>query len=148
LLATLQECEPGNGSVVADAVMLLVSPAEWGRQLGVIALDRLDSSTVQEDRFATWFLAAANADCGRALDAVERRLSALSTEAQQNVVCQICAALVSRGRGPKVEERLAGADYLRPQSLRRLIPFVYRYVRPEDDIDRVGQGVFHPSERD
>jgi len=43
---------------------------------------------------------------------------------------------------------LPNATYLTATFLRRFVPLVYRYVRPNDDIDRGGKGFYTPEARD
>ena len=83
-----------------------------------------------------------NAD--QAITAIEERLRDRPTASEVAIV--ICEMLESdiRPRLPFVGR----PDYLRPASLVRLIPLIYRYVRPEDDIDRSGGGPYSPTARD
>jgi len=63
-----------------------------------------------------------------------------------DLMIEICSGLGTRGlsRYPLIEN----PDYLRPTCLKMLIPLVYQQVRVEDDIDRVGGGVYSPTSRD
>jgi hypothetical protein len=113
-------------------------------ELGEIAAGRCRTLPLDSDAFAVWSALCLQVNADQAITIIEERLQDCPTA--DDVVLRICEMLESeiRPRLPFVGH----PDYLRPSSLVRLIPFIYRHIRPEDDIDRSGGGPYSATARD
>ena len=83
-------------------------------------------------------------DAQSALRVLQSELSECANANQ--VMVRLCSSLSGR-----YEERLPispDPNYLSPAAMRTFTPLVYRYVRPADDIERAGTGVYSPEDRD
>lgn len=134
---------PGNSLVLHDSLRLAVRHAKdvrsWlvPRCLQVLEGKALDESTWPW-LYAIWLL-----DAGKALAHFEARLEGMEPH-ERDATCQtLCAGLhddFRRGLS------CPAPDFERPEFLKRLVPLVYRHIRPEEDINH--DGVFSPGERD
>lgn len=113
-------------------------------ELGEIAACRCHALPLDSDAFAMWSAVCLQVNSDRAITIIEERLRDCLTA--DDVVLRICEMLENDicPRLPFV----GNPDYLRPSSLVRLIPLIYRHVRPEDDIDRTGGGPYSATTRD
>ncbi len=113
-------------------------------ELGEIAAGRCRTLSRDSGAFAMWSAVCLQVNADQVITVIEERLRDCPTA--DAVALGICEMLESdiRPRLPFVGH----PDYLRPASLVRLIPLIYRYVRPEDDIDRSGGGPYSATARD
>lgn len=133
---------PGIRECAMSLVVKTTTPPDT--ELGEIAAGRCGALPIESDAFAMWSAVCLQLNADQAITIIEERLCDCPTA--DDVVLRICEMLESeiRPRLPFVGK----PDYLRPVSLVRLIPLIYRYVRPEDDIDRTGGGPYSATARD
>ncbi|MDR5806671.1 hypothetical protein [Caballeronia sp. LZ001] len=111
--------------------------------LAALAAKKATNATLQ-DQSPRWFALWADTDSATAVPALERHLEALATT-DASIFAQlfIVALLGDRhGTGTRV-----GA-YRNASDLKRLYVLMHRYIRTDEDIDRIGKGVYSPTLRD
>jgi len=116
-----------------------VAPAD----LGALAAKKATNAKL-EDQLPRWFALWADTSPAAAVPALERHLEALFP-ADASIFAQlfIVALLGDRhGTGTRV-----GA-YRNAGDLKRLYVLMHRCIRTDDDIDRIGKGVYSPTLRD
>jgi hypothetical protein len=91
-----------------------------------------------------WLALWLQLDAGAAIEFIQAR--ATDEVDRGKVLERLCGALGGKRVGPL--PLVPSPDYLNPKHLRRLIPLIYRYVCPKDDIDRLGRGAYTPTVRD
>ncbi len=113
-------------------------------ELGEIAAGRSRVLPLDSEGFVMWAAVCLLVNADQAISIIEERLREYS--GADDVVLRLTEMLESDVR-PRLPFT-GHPDYLKPASLVRLIPFIYRHVRPEDDIDRTHEGPFTPTARD
>jgi hypothetical protein len=111
--------------------------------LAALAAKKATNATLEDQR-PRWFALWADTDSATAVPALERHLEALATT-NASIFAQlfIVALLGDRhGTGTRV-----GA-YRNASDLKRLYVLMHRYIRTDEDIDRIGKGVYSPTLRD
>jgi hypothetical protein len=111
--------------------------------LGALAEKKATDATLEEQR-PRWFAVWADTNPATAAPALERHLEALApADASTFAQLFIVALLGDRhGTGTRV-----GA-YRNAGDLKRLYVLMHRYIRIDEDIDRIGKGVYSPTLRD
>lgn len=141
----LRAGDPAHPAIRDCAVSLVVKTATLpDDELATMAAARCRDLPVDSDAFSTWSAVCLQVNADQAITIIEERLR--DCPEADAVVLGICEMLQGeiRPRLPFVGH----PDYHKPSSLMRLIPLVYRHVRPEDDIDRAGGGAYTPTARD
>ena len=144
VLACLSAGDPTNRRVLDDALSLLLKTVEMpATGLGGTALARCRSVNVDSDAFAIWAAVGLGLEADATLAVLEDRLA--DSALADRVWLEVCGVLGGdlRTRVPTV----ATPDFCRATSMRRMIPLVFRHLRPEDDINR-GRGVYTPTAPD
>jgi len=145
VINSLRAGDPAHPGIRDCAMSLVVKTTTLpDAELGEIAAGRCRTLPLDSDAFAMWSALCLQVNADQAITIIEERLRDCPTA--DDVVLRICEMLESeiRPRLPFVGH----PDYLRPSSLVRLIPFIYRHIRPEDDIDRSGGGPYSATARD
>ena len=111
--------------------------------LAALAAKKATNATLEDQR-PRWFALWADTDSATAVPALERHLEALATT-DASIFAQlfIVALLGDRhGTGTRV------GGYRNASDLKRLYVLMHRYIRIDEDIDRIGKGVYSPTLRD
>jgi len=144
LLAALEKCDPQHCDVLQDALaVLLYLPAPPRTLLAGLAAHRAPMCRLDEYSHTLWLSIWLQTDSAAALDYAEMRLSS-APNSEDCVVATCCALKGGHVSAPLLPE----PSYLAPPFLRRFIPFVFRHVRPADDIVRSAGVAFSPASRD
>lgn len=137
--------DPEHPGILDSALSLVVKTTTLpDAELGEIAARRSCVLPLDSEAFVMWAAVCLLVNADQAISIIEKRLRDYS--GADDFVLRLSEVLGSdvRPRLPFVVQ----PDYLRPATLVRLIPFVYRHVRPEDDIDRAHKGPYTPTARD
>jgi len=145
IINNLREGDPVHPAIRDCAVSLVVKTATLpDDELGLIASARCRTLHVDSEAFSMWSAVCLQVNAAQAIAIIEERLRDFRTA--DAVVLGICEMLEGeiRPRLPFVGH----PDYLKPSALVRLIPLVYRHIRPGDDIDRSRGGPYTATPRD
>lgn len=145
VIDSLRVGDPAHPGIRASAVSLVVKTTTLpDAKLREIAAGRSRALPLDSEGFVMWAAVCLLVNADQAISILEERLRDYA--GADNVVLRLSEMLESdvRPRLPFVGH----PDYLRPASLVRLIPFIYRHVRPEDDIDRAHKGPYTATARD
>lgn len=145
LIAQLRSGDPLNDSILETTLTLLLrQPDSPILILSEMAADRAQKYQPANYKFILWLAVWLQLDAEPALKFMQEILPK-TVDANQMMV-RLCSVFHydSRLRLPTVPS----PNYTAPIHLRTFIPLVYRYVRPADDIDRVGTGGYSPTPRD
>jgi len=145
VIDNLRAGDPVHPGIRDCAVSLAVKTATLPEdELGMIAAGRCRDLPFDSDAFFMWAAVCLQVNADQAITIIEERLRDCPTA--DAVVLGICGML-----GDEMDSRLpfvGHPDYHKPSALVRLIPLVYRHIRPEDDINRIDDGPYTPTTRD
>ena len=145
VLARLRDGDPPNISILESGLTVLATCyGEAFPELAQLAAERLKVLPLDSRRFVLWLAMWIQLDAGAAIRCLQR--SERDDLGRAKVIEQLCSAL--GGRRIRRHPLVPDPDYLAPNHLRRLIPLVYLHVRPNEDLDRLGKGVYSPTSRD
>ena len=149
LLTQLQMQDPQHPEILKYAVLILLkSPTLPRRELEVLAAQRVVNYPQTSPFFITWMLLWLQLEAMGSITYLSQCLNGLPSTEADNLMLRICDAL----HGDRLNRtlHLQKPDYLQPQAIRILVPLVYKHIRPNEDIRRVGSGVFvyHHTELD
>lgn len=145
IMARLNQEEPRNSRILQYALTILLDPPPVNRrELAALAETRSESVPVCAPTFPQWMTLWLQVDAPRALESLERRLA--STRDPVRLMVRICAGF--GGRSGDSQALISNPSWITPVAMRRFVPLVYRYVRREEDINRVGGGAYTPEARD
>jgi hypothetical protein len=145
LLELLRSGDPPNYSILRYGLTILLNQKEPAiSELKAIAGKRVRDYAPNEAGFILWLAVWLQIDAQPALIFLQKTLKTVAQP--DHVMLRVCSALSGeyRDRSPVVPN----PDYLRTDALRTFIPVVYSHIRPADDIERAGGGVYTPGERD
>jgi hypothetical protein len=111
--------------------------------LGALAANKATNATLKDQR-PRWFSLWADTNPAAAVPALERHLEALSPADASAFAQLFIVALLGDRHGTGTR---AGA-YRNAGDLKRLYVLMHRYIRTDEDIDRIGKGVYSPKLRD
>ncbi len=143
ILTALTTAAPPNLAVLSDSIDILIRQGELAALAGLasryapIAATAADSARLKL-WLATWF----QVDAEPALAFLEADLAARSAHADATVIGLAAALNPHHPFGA----RPATASYRQPRILRRLIPHLFRHIRPAEDVHH--EGAYNPSCRD
>jgi hypothetical protein len=144
LRALLMGPPPASKLVLHEALhLVLVENPGVRALLALRAAAQLDGVDSIGESDWPWLICLFLTDADQALNIVERIFSTLDASRRDEMAIALCANLSGDSRGGL---SCVVPDFERPAFLRRLIPWVYRYVRPTEDA--VHDGVFSPDSRD
>lgn len=144
LRVLLEDGMPANTKVLSDALRIVLQGEDGhGREwLSGLARGHLSESTSTDVAAWTWLTVLMQFDADAAFATVEAWQRRANSDAS-GIAATLCAALANRRDGGLGIDQ---PDYQRPVFLLRFIPWVYEYVRPEED--PVHEGVYSPGPRD
>jgi hypothetical protein len=145
VIDSLRASDPAHPGIRDSAVSLVVKTTTLpDAELGEIAAGRSRALPLDSEGLVMWAAVCLLVNADQATAIIEERLRDYA--GADDVVLRLSEMLESdvRPRLPFVGR----PDYLRPASLARLIPFIYRHVRPVDDIDRRHEGPYTATARD
>lgn len=143
LVAAIASSEPPMTEALRDTLAVVVGQGGIDDQaFDALARTRCEEAVEEPRRFGIWWCFWLGKNPELALEFVTGKLAELERDSAYQVVLEVCHQLElrSESRGPEPPVRLA------PALLGRLIPIVYEYVKPGDDIEH--EGVFCPGSRD
>lgn len=94
---------------------------------------------------ARWYAVWVAVEPSNAIDNLEKKLSSFDDEKQEQFAMLFLTSLLGGRRTRISHER---NDFKQPIYLKRLYLLMHRHIRLEDDINRVGGGVYSPTLRD
>ncbi len=93
---------------------------------------------------ACWYASWVGVDPSRAVPALESYLVSVdSRKAESETIAFLTCLFGERG-----DQHYLREGFISPETLKRLIVIAFKYVKPEDDIDRSGGGIYSPQLRD
>jgi hypothetical protein len=138
VMKLLEVNDPPNITILRAALALLLrQPDSSHTVLEELAPTRLARYPVESAQFVLWLVVWLQFDARHAIEYLEVALSGHTLFDQ--VILNLCNVL----KGDDIERAplIANPDYLRPKSLQKFIPLVYRHVRPNED-EPIQTGVF------
>ena len=145
VIDSLRARDPAHPTIRDCALSLVVKTAVLpDDELGMIAAGRCRALPLDSNAFSMWSAVCLQVNADQAVTILEERLPGCPTA--DAVVLEICGMLDDDMR-PQLPFA-ARPDYDKPSSLVRLIPLIYRHIRPADDIDRSRGGPYTPTARD
>jgi hypothetical protein len=146
LFELLSDKDPVNEVVLDHTLSLMLEghiDAIVGKQLADLAYIRFNQASVQSRKY-TWLIALLSIDGFRGSEMLKEWIAGLPSPAERKeTMVNFCAALTHHGE-PRFG--LAVRDYERIDVLSELLPFIYQFVRFEDDAYH--QGSYSPDNRD
>jgi hypothetical protein len=141
----LRAGDPAHPTIREAVVTLVVKTATLpDDDLGRIAAARCRDLPLTSAAFALQLAVCLQVNADQAITILEERLPVCLTA--DDVVLNICDML--EGDVRRHLSFVAHPDYLRPSALVRLIPLVYRHIRPAEDIDRSDGESYSATPRD
>ena len=114
-------------SALQVAVKHDVDARNWLTPLG---RKRLGEITVSDQTAWVWIIVLMQFDADAGFDILEQWTNDLAPDATSDMAVRLCASPANRRqRSVSTSE----SDFLRPKFLLRFIPWVFRFVRPEND---------------
>ena len=124
--------DPAHPAIREAAITLAVKTTTLpDADLGQIAATRCRVLPPHTAAFQIWLAVCLQVDAGQAITILEECLPGSQTA--EDIVLSICEML--EGDAHLHLSHIANPDYLNPAALERLIPLVYRYIRPAEDVD-------------
>jgi hypothetical protein len=132
-----------NADALRYCLNILAGSSAAPGALGALAAKKVTNATLEDQR-PRWFALWADTNPAAAVPALERHLGALApTDASTFAQLFIVALLGDlHGTGTRI-----GA-YRNASDLKRLYVLMHRYIRIDEDIDRIGKGVYSTTLRD
>ena len=142
---TLLKSEPQNLSNL-DRLLKIVDGSDLpGELIEKLAFEKCRTLS-QTDHLARWFAAWAGVSPETAIEALKRRISKIDDpQAQTSLAMVFVTHLLGDRRGEGAVSRQA---FKTPEHLKSLYILMREYIRPDEDIDRSGTGVYSPGLRD
>lgn len=139
----LRAGEPPHLQVLSHAIEVL-GKRDDRQTLAGLAPSRQAAAAAANDmeRRLTWLTVWMATDAAAALDAIEGIINAAPATADDFVI-RLASCLLGREGGGV---GLRTPDVFDPNMMERLLPLLYRHIRPQDDIEH--EGVYSPSARD
>ena len=145
IMDSLRAGDPAHPAIREAAVTLVVKTTTLPDvDLGQIAAARCRGLPLESVAFPLWLAVCLQVDADQAITILEERLPGCPTA--DDIVLNICDML--EGDARRHLSFIAHPDYLRPAALVRLIPLVYRHIRPAEDIDRSDGEPYSATSRD
>lgn len=136
--------DPTRPAVLNSVIGTLLRTSEAYEPLvASLAAARVRSYDFPDQKFMAWLIAWLHVDAVTALSYVDEWLRARVNEGDHFVLCMVSGLYSDRPGG---ERKYLRQDFLRLECLERLIPLVYRYIRPSEDLEH--NDVYTPSARD
>lgn len=111
----------------------------------IAALASKYAASSADELAAVWFAAWTGVEPERALPALSAHLASLPEKARQVAVAMHCLIALTGGRR---ERRVAREAYRNVPHLTTLFLLMHQYIVEDEDLERVGKGVYSPTLRD
>ncbi|MGM0587767.1 MAG: NACHT domain-containing protein [Bacteroidota bacterium] len=105
---------------------------------------KLKKVDLDTDTYSKWLAVLIRIDAEKAFKYLDQGLKGHDNKLLMEKTCSNLVASSSWFAEAKDEN----PDYLKPHNLKRLIQYVFKYIKPEDDIKRANNGAYTPNERD
>lgn len=133
-----------NSDVLRYCIHILHSGDVDSETVSKLAQAKIANNTAKE-QLAAWFALWVSVSAEKAIPAVEKWLKELSeVEASQEAQLFITKLMGGRSTGAVTNP----GDFRNVHHLKKLYVLMHQYIRVEDDIDRIGGGVYSPGLRD
>ena len=140
----LLESATPNLRVLTSSIQVSIKhDAGAGDWLVPLARKRLGETTASDQAAWVWLIALMQFDADAGFDIIEKWTNDLAPDAISDMAVRLCASLANRHQR---SISINNPDFLRPKFLLRFIPWVFRYVRPENDPDH--EGAYSPTAHD
>lgn len=144
VLEELEEGDPPHNDILEHAVSLLLKSIELpDPRFTSVVLSRCGTAAIDSKSFTLWAAVGLQLDADATLKFHEERIKPGPTA--DKIVSEISETLGAELR-PRMA-LIANPSYLKPSALKHLILFIYRFVRPQDDLVRK-KGPYTPTLRD
>ena len=144
LLVMLVGIKPNNLNNLRYALAVVQGSAIGDDALARVADDKARS--VSDPKYAAiWFAVWAGVAPGDAIPALEVRLASMAVAEEAT---EFAMSFVTHLIGSRFSRTAARGAYKAADYLKVLYLLVSRHVRPEDDLERAGKGVYSPTIRD
>jgi hypothetical protein len=145
VIEVLRVGDPAHPAIREAAIALAVkTTALPAFDLCQIAATRCRVLPLDAAALPMWLAVCLQVDADQAIAILEERLSgSLSADAVMLGVCEMLEGEVRRNLS-----HIVNPDYLNPTFLERLIPLVYRHIRPAEDVDRSDGKPYSATTRD
>ncbi len=144
--ARLRDKDPAHPKILEYALStILRSGSVANDELKSLAEIRIGRYSIEQPQWITWMNIWLQLDALAALDYLENLTGTLPSQESDTLMLRLCAFMTDRyGERYRVNQSSA----IEPSALLRLIPLVYRHIRPSEDINRANQGSYSPGLRD
>lgn len=142
ILARLQESDPVSARILSDALALLTKDDNEAAILALCAA-RVGAAKCTPALRMLWLCTWASFDPEAALDVLDSLLNEAGAEAEDLIV-QFAAGFASR-RSPAISQRIDG---WKARTLARCMLLLNTHMKQENEINRMGGGVYSPTARD
>lgn len=133
-----------NSDVLRYCIHILHSGDVDSETISKLAQAKIANNAEQE-QLAAWFALWVSVSAEEAIPAVEKWLENFSgAEASKAAMLFITKLMGGRSTGAVTSR----GDFRNVKHLKKLYVLMHRYIRVEDDIDRIGGGVYSPGLRD
>ena len=140
----LLESATPNLRVLTSSIQVSIKhDAGAGDWLVPLARKRLGETTASDQAAWVWLIALMQFDADAGFDILEQWTNELAPDAMSDIAVRLCASLANRHQR---SISINNPDFWRPKFLLRFIPWVFRYVRPEND--PVHEGAYSPTAHD
>jgi hypothetical protein len=146
LIKQLQASDPLHPKILEYTLAAIFQSNNYSAdKLHKLASERIQQYQPEQTQWLIWMKTWLQMDALSALSYLENELLKFSTVEQDLIVIRLCSSLSGRwGEQPKLKH----ISYLEISALSKLIPLVYHHVRPKEDVERAGNGVYSPEARD
>lgn len=146
LVPLLMERKPSDADTLSRVLSLISAcDAVDGVVMARLCKLRIHDTGASSEQLPLWYAAWVSVDPLPAIDSLSQKLALLDAAASLNLAMGFINALYGTRYHSGIG--LRGA-YKTPRYLRSLYFLMHQYIRPEDDIDRSGGGVYSPTSRD
>lgn len=147
LLSRLQARDPLHPQILNYAITILLKlPDPTCSDLIALASRRVTDYQPASPFFMTWMALWLELEAPAAMNYLTQLVNGLPPTEADNTVLRLCNSL--RGEGINPVSSIADQSYLEPQTITNFLPFVYRYIRPSEDITHTSGEAYSPSGRD
>ncbi|WP_123618856.1 hypothetical protein [Phaeobacter inhibens] len=146
LVPLLMEREPRDANTLSRVLSLIAAcDAVDDVVMARLCELRIHDTGAASDQKPLWYAAWVSVDPLPAIDSLTQKLALIDAEAALNLAVGFINALYGTRYHSEIGLRNA---HKTPGHLRALYFLMHQYIRPEDDIDRSGGGVYSPTSRD
>ncbi|WP_029970986.1 hypothetical protein [Paraburkholderia graminis] len=132
-----------NADALRYCLNILAGSSAAPGVLAALAAKKTINSTA-ENQWPRWFALWVDTNPMAAIPALERHLDALATADASTFAQLFIVALLGDRHGTGTR----GGAYRNASDLKRLYILMHCYIRTDEDIDRIGKGVYSPTLRD